>query len=253
MAKAKLNTQEEEPRREKKPFKPDPPPTMGWIVSYADMMTLIACFFILMMAFANFEPAGFTRKTKVIAKHFNKAKFKSSDTKLTQIQEEIAMHPELKKMSKVSVKDSALVVTFSGSAIFPSGTHKLSKNSILILDAMIDIIKAKDPNYRILVEGHSDNQAMAEGTTFTSNWALSAARAASVIERFEYFGFDPKKLIAIGMADTKPLVPNEDSNGESLLENQKLNRRVVIKVLEPIDKKNQIKMGLGVYFKDAVQ
>ena len=252
MAQAKVKIQEE-PRRKKKIFKPDPPPTMGWIVSYADMMTLIACFFILMMVFANYEPAGFTRKTKEIAKHFNKAKFKSSDTKLTQIQEEIAMHPELKKMSKVSVKDSALVVTFSGSAIFPSGTHRLTKNSILILDAMIDIIKAKDPNYRILVEGHSDNQAMAEGTTFTSNWALSAARAASVIERFEYFGFDPKKLIAIGMADTKPLVPNEDHNGVPLIENQKINRRVVIKVLEPIDKKNEIKMGLGVYFKDAVQ
>ena len=31
----------------------------AWLVSYADMMTLIACFFILMMAFANFDPIGF--------------------------------------------------------------------------------------------------------------------------------------------------------------------------------------------------
>ena len=85
------------PRRKRIQFEPEAPPTMGWIVSYADMMTLIACFFILMMAFANYEPAGFTRKTKEIAKHFNKDKYKSSDTKLTQIQEEIAMHPELKK------------------------------------------------------------------------------------------------------------------------------------------------------------
>jgi chemotaxis protein MotB len=254
MADVNIDIQKDEfaPRRKKK-MEEEPPPAMGWIVSYADMMTLIACFFILMMAFANYDPVGFTRKTKEVSKHFNKDKYKSSDTKLTQIQEEIAMHPEIKKMAKVSVKDSALIVTFSGSAIFPSGTHKLAKNSILILDAMIDIIKAKDPNYRILVEGHSDNQAMAEGTTFTSNWALSGARAASVIERFEYFGFDPQKLISVGMADTKPLVPNEDTNGNPILENQKINRRVVIKVLEPIDKSKEIKMGLGVYFKDAVQ
>ena len=247
-----LSPQENAPRKRMEHVE-EAPPVMGWLTSYADMMTLIACFFILMMAFANYDPAGFTRKTKEVSKHFNKAKYKSNDTKLTQLQEEIAVHPELKKMAKVSVKDSALVVTFSGSAIFPSGTHQLSKNSILVLDAMIDIIKAKDPNFRILVEGHSDNQAMAEGTTFTSNWALSGARAASVIERFEYFGFDPKKLVAIGMADTKPLVPNEDAKGEPLPENQKLNRRVVIKVLEPIDKSKEVKMGFGVYFKDAVE
>lgn len=245
--------QQDDTPRKRQEFEEEPPPAMGWLTSYADMMTLIACFFILMMAFANYDPAGFTRKTKEVSKHFNRDRFKSNETKLTQIQEEIAMHPELKKMSKVSVKDSSLVVTFSGSAIFPAATHKLSKNSILVLDAMIDIIKTKDPNFRILVEGHTDNQAMAEGTSFTSNWALSGARAASVIERFEYFGFDPKKLVSIGMADTKPLVPNEDANGNPIPENQKLNRRVVIKVLEPIDKSKEVKMGFGVYFKDAVE
>ncbi len=239
--------------RKKRKIEEDAAPTMGWIVSYADMMTLIACFFILMMAFANYDPAGFTKKTKEISKHFNKDKYKSNTTKLSQLEEEIAMHPELKKMAKVSLKDSSLVVTFSGSAIFSAGTHTLSKASIMILDAMIDIIKTKDPNYRILVEGHSDNQAMAEGTTFTSNWALSGARAASVIERFEYFGFDPKKLVSISMSDTKPLVPNEDEKGNPIPENQKLNRRVVIKVLEPTNKSQEIKMGLGVYFKDAVE
>lgn len=43
----------------------------GWLVSYADLMTLIACFFILMMAFANYDPVGFNKKAKEISKHFN--------------------------------------------------------------------------------------------------------------------------------------------------------------------------------------
>jgi chemotaxis protein MotB len=239
---AEETIQEEEKEREE--IADEGPPKATWLLSYADMMTLIACFFILMMAFANYDP---------VSRHFMKDKYKSSDMKLTQLQEEVSRHPELKKKSKVSVKDGALYVSFSGSALFDTGTHTLSEEATMVLDAMIDIIKTKDPNFRILVEGHTDNQAMAEGTNFTSNWALSGARAAAVVERFEYFGFDPQKLVSIGMADTKPLVPNEDDEGNAILENQKLNRRVVIKVLEPVDKSKEVKMGFGVYFKDATE
>ncbi|MCO4794993.1 MAG: flagellar motor protein MotB [Bacteriovoracaceae bacterium] len=243
----------EEEEGKKEELEDEGAPAAAWLLSYADMMTLIACFFILMMAFANYDPVGFTKKTKEVSKHFNKDKYKSSDMKLSQLQEEVSRHPELKNKSKVSLKDDSLIVSFSGSALFDTGTHTLSEETTMVLDAMIDIIKTKDPNFRILVEGHTDNQAMAEGTTFTSNWALSGARAAAVVERFEYFGFDPQKLIPIGMADTKPLVPNEDDEGNAIPENQKLNRRVVIKVLEPIDKSKEVKMGFGVYFKDATE
>ena len=250
MAEEALQEEEEKKREE---LADEGPPAATWLLSYADMMTLVACFFILMMAFANYDPVGFTKKTQEVSKHFNKDKYKSSDMKLSQLQEEVSRHPELKNKSKVSLKDGALYVSFSGSALFDTGTHTLSEEAIMVLDAMIDIIKTKDPNFRILVEGHTDNQAMAEGTNFTSNWALSGARAAAVVERFEYFGFDHQKLVSIGMADTKPLVPNEDKDGNPIPENQKLNRRVVIKVLEPVDKSKEVKMGFGVYFKDAAE
>lgn len=224
-----------------------------WLMSYADMMTLIACFFILLIAFANFDPVGFTEKTKEVAQHFNKDKFKSSKTEMEELKEEVANHPEVKTKSKVSVKSGELQIVFSGSALFEGQKHTLSEESAVTLDTMIDIIKTRDPNYRILVEGHTDNTKPTEESHFSSNWALSGARAASVIERFELYGFDPSKLVAIGMSDTKPLVPNEDEEGNPLEENRKINRRVVIKVLEPSDKSQMIKMGLGVYFKDSTE
>jgi chemotaxis protein MotB len=224
----------------------------AWLMSYADMMTLIACFFILMIAFANFDPAGFSVKTQEIANHFNRDKNKPSETKLDLIMEELAMHPELIEKLKVSVKDNELIITFSGSALFEGQEHALTDDSLVALDTMIDIIRAKDPNFRILVEGHTDNMPISN-STFNSSWALSSARASSVVERFEFYGFDPEKIVPIGLGSTKPLAPNEDEDGEPIPENMRLNRRVIIKVLQPMDLESQMKMGLGVYFKDAVE
>jgi chemotaxis protein MotB len=224
----------------------------AWLMSYADMMTLIACFFILLIAFANFDPVGFSIQTQEIANHFNRDKNKPSKTNHELIMEELAMHPELIEKLKVSIKDNELIMTFSGSALFEDQDHNLSEDSLIALDTMIDIIRAKDPNFRILVEGHTDSMPIVN-SVFNSAWALSAARASSVVERFEFYGFDPEKIIPIGLGSTKPLAPNDDENGDPIPENMRLNRRVVIKVLQPIDLQNQIKMGLGVYFKDAVE
>jgi chemotaxis protein MotB len=225
----------------------------AWLMSYADMMTLIACFFILLIAFASFDPVGFTIKTQEIANHFNRDRQKHSMTKLEILQEEISQHPELIEKLKVSLKDGELAVTFSGSALFEGESHLLSDEALIALDVMIDIIRAMDPNFRVLVEGHTDNLPLSNHSTFTSHWALSAARASSVVERFEFFGFDPTKIIPIGLGHTKPLVPNEDENGYPIEENLQFNRRVIIKVLQPINLENQIRMGLGVYFKDATE
>jgi chemotaxis protein MotB len=227
--------------------------TEGWLVSYADLMTLIACFFILMMAFANYDPPGFNKKAKELSKHFNKGKYKSSEVKMTQITEEISKHPELKKKLKISVKDDSLLLTFSGSTLFKEGQFLMIDDSVILLDSLIDIIKSINPDFRIFVEGHTGSRKDVKASIFNSSWVLSGARSASIIERFEYFGFDPQKLILIGKGDSSPLAENFNKKGELILENQMVNRRVMIKVLEPLEKVKQMKMGLGVYFKDSVE
>lgn len=224
-----------------------------WLVSYSDMMTLIACFFILMIAFANFDPIGFNKKTEEFKKYFLKDKYKSSELNLTQLQEELVAHPEIHKMAKVSMKDNVLVVTFSGSALFEKGEYLLNDDSKLILDSMIEVIKSKNENFRILVEGHTDNSKNIEGSGIKTSWGLSSLRASSVIERFEYFGFNPQNLRPLGLGDSLPLLENEDRLGNPIVANQKMNRRVVIKILEPLAQTKFMTMGLGVYFRDAVE
>lgn len=225
----------------------------GWLISYADLMTLIACFFILLIALAHFDPIGFNIKVTEISRHFRVDQYKSSEIPLRELKEEIVSHPEIETKSKVSLKDGELVLTFSASILFDEGNYELNPASFSTLDLLINTIRSKDHNYRILVEGHSSSTAELDGSRHSSNWAMSSARAASVVERFEFYGFDPEKLRPIGYADTKPLLPNYDIEGKPIKENQRMNRRVEIKVLEPIDERDKIKLGLGVYFKDATE
>ncbi len=219
----------------------------GWLLSYADMMTLVACFFILMMAFANFDPVGFSKKTKVISKAFRKNKYKSSLLKLKNIEEEVAKHPEIKKMAKVTVSDGKLIMVISGTVLFESGKYELSQKSIRELQELIEIIKGQSINYKILVEGHTDSLDAKYNENMSSNWQLSSARSSHVISYFEQAGFHPRNLIAIGMGDSKPLAPDTDQFGQLIENNMRGNRRVVIKVLDFVNPKTE-KLGFGVYF-----
>ncbi len=221
-----------------------------WLVSYADMMTLIACFFILMMAFANYDPAGFNKKAVELSKSFNKDKYKSSDLKMKELMEEIVKHPEIVKKAKISTRDGEIVVSFSGSILFLEGDHNLSPESMDSLDVLIDIIKTKRKNYRVIIEGHSDAFEASKSKIADSAWELGAIRSAKVLSRFEYYGFETNRLAATTKGDSEPLVEEFDEQGNIVNKDLDDNRRVVIKVLEPIDDKKKVKFGFGVYFND---
>ncbi len=220
----------------------------GWLVSYADMMTLIACFFILMMAFANYDPVGFTTKSKKLASAF-RGRYKSSDVKLTRITEEVSRHPQLKKMFKISMKDSELLVTFSSSLLYAPGEFKLTPEQEPFLDTFIDIVRAQAKTYRIMVEGHASSY---EGRKLGDSdlWSISAKRAAKVASRFEYFGYGPDKIVVIGKGESAPLVPEVDDKGNINEEAARQNQTVMIRILEPKRKVKSVKFGFGIFFND---
>lgn len=223
----------------------------GWLVSYADMMTLIACFFILMMAFANFDPVGFQQKAEKVSQAFNKGKWKSSDIELSQLNDEIARHPTLKEMMKITLNDSELVITFSGSVLFKESETNLTPSLQSSLDTLVDIIRTKDANFQIIIEGHSDPFEYQKSKGLTSPWEIAAIRASKVIERFEYLGFSSRNLVALSKGESNPVVENIDSNGNKIEQNLLQNRRVVIKIAKQLkDNKKKIKLGLGVYINE---
>jgi chemotaxis protein MotB len=228
-------------RKEK--FKPEEE-NLDWLVSYADMMTLIACFFILMMAFANYDPVGFNIKAEQLSKYFRKDKYKSSELKLKEITEEIARHEALKKMTKISLKDSELIVGFTGDLLFEDGEGVLSDKQSSTLDSLVEIIKIKIPDGRILVEGHADDNLV------ENQWYISLMRSSEVAKRFELAGFKAENISAVARSNSIKAVESINEKGQWDATKAKYNRRVVVRVLTQKEKKN-VKMGFGVYFRDA--
>lgn len=219
-----------------------------WLISYADMMTLIACFFIILTAFANYDPVGFQRKAEEVSKYFRIGKFKPSDEKAKFIEEEIARHPELPKNTKISLRDSILKITFTGSAVFKNQAYELDAATLTTVDNLIDIIKTSNPDARILIEGHADDQLI--NGKGRGDWDISAMRAAEIVKRFEYYGFPPDHLTAVAKGSSIPLVKSKDSEGKTIEDLARVNRRAMIIVLEPTEKQ-RVKLGLGVYFQDS--
>lgn len=223
-----------------------------WLLSYSDLMTLLASFFILLMVFANYEEPGSNAVAKQIADSINKVDNKTSDVKMLEMSQEIAKHPELLKKTKISVTNQELQVTFSSSVLFPEKSIDISEDIEPTLQSLIDIIRSKDVNFRVVIEGHSDPYEFREMNNIGSAWELGAIRASRVLSKFESFGFDPNKIVAVTKGDSEPLEANKDETGAPIPENMVLNRRVVIKVLEPVIDAKKVKFGLGIYFNEKL-
>lgn len=232
---------------------PPPPPDEpeGWLTSYADLMSLLSCFFMLMMAFANYDPPGVQHKAKIIADTFNK-KGGVSEEDMEKLASDIAHHPEFEDRMKMTLNDGELKIVFAGSAVFPEGSYLLDGQTVSLVDTLIEMIKSRGTEYRILIEGHADkNESLLAGNM--NHWSLSAARAATVAARFEYYGFKAEYMAAVAKGDREPVAEYKAAlakNGPPPQEISKLNRRAVIRVLEPVGKKSS-KIRLGTLFRDA--
>jgi len=222
-----------------------------WIVSYADMMTLLFCFFVIMCSFGNFDPVVVAKKSGEVAEHFAPDKVTDELKAFQTLGLDIGGHPNLKGIARSKLKDGTLEVVFSSSLMFDSGEVDISPQFLKSLDVLIGLIKNKNPNYRIIVEGHTDKAPMSTKHSYRSNWELSSARSAGVVNRFIYFGFKPTQLVSVGFGDSRPIVEDHDKGGEALPENLALNRRVVVKVLKPLNSSKNKQLGIDTYFDDS--
>lgn len=216
----------------------------GWLTSYADLMTLVACFFILMMAFANYDPVTFQQKAELMAKHFHGKNDLHEKSEMAKLMDELN---HISNKLDVKHNDQGLNITMNMQTLFKIGSADLTQDAEKLINQIIDKVKEKEDDVRVIIEGHTDNIPIIGSRVYPSNWELSGARASTVVRRFEQKGFPSKKLVAMGFADTKPALPNMDKSGKPIRTNQLKNRRIVLKVLHFSKKK--VPMGLGVLFK----
>jgi chemotaxis protein MotB len=135
-------------------------------------------------------------------------------------------------------RDDATTLEIGSAAFFSSGSATLSASGrVILLDVAADLKSDALQDYQITVEGHTDDTPIST-SQFPSNWELSTARAAAVVHFLLDQGVASQRLRAAGYADTFPVEPNRNSDGNAIPENQARNRRVVIK-LEKIQRQYQ--------------
>jgi chemotaxis protein MotB len=201
----------------------------NWIVSYADMMTLLCVFFVLMYSLSKPDVKKLEEIKKETTKYFGGA-YKVPFENLVDKIRELAKAKGLEKIVTIEADESGVSATFHGTIFFESGRAELLPDGLDILSKMGDVIKREAPGFKIVVEGHTDDNPI-KSPIYPSNWELSGARASRVIRMFESMGFDRKLLTGIGYSDTRPVLPNRDANNAALPLNQSQNRRVVLRVL----------------------
>ena len=122
-------------------------------------------------------------------------------------------------------------VTF-GPVLFPTGEAALTDSGKNVLIHVADELRQAvaslpgEDDWVVRVEGHTDSQPPL-GIKWTSNWELSAARASSVTEFLVQQGFEPKRIMAVGYADTRQVAEGVDP------EAMQQNRRTEILLSEP--------------------
>jgi chemotaxis protein MotB len=113
-------------------------------------------------------------------------------------------------------------VEINTSILFASGSARLSPGAVTTLGELAGIL-ARHPN-TIHVEGFTDNRPI-NTAVYPSNWELSAARAAAVVQLFAQNGVDPQRLAAVGYGEFHPVGDNDTPEGRNA------NRRVVLVIM----------------------
>ncbi len=221
----------------------------AWMVTFADLVTLLLTFFVLLLSFANTDAQKFKDMLGSLKDAFGvqeeePGQFEERDRAVSEgvpniidlrEREKLLFYQEIRRLIKreklggstdLEMEKDGIRLRVKGHALFSSASAELSKDIYVVLD---EIKKLMDKyEYTLVVEGHSDNIPI-KSKVYPSNWELSASRAISVIRYFmEKTGASAKKLSAVGYADTRPLVPNNSP------ENRAKNRRVEFKFEQPL-------------------
>ena len=226
-----------------------------WLLTYADMITLLLVLFIVLFAIATVNqakyqefkqsvsqallshvPHGSTnlKTTTSSASQANSSQSSAStqssaatqSTQLAQIQQQLESALSSQGLLgdvKVSMQSAGLVLGLvTDSTFFGTDSADLTQIGRQIVDTASSVVK-KYPN-AIQVAGYTDNEPITGGP-YASNWALSAARATTVVVRMtKTDGVNPSQVALIGYGQYHPLVPNSSPSAQAQ------NRRVNIVV-----------------------
>lgn len=206
--------------RDDDPFDAETPQDELWLISYADMLTLLIGFFALIIASVPLRRASFERIAAALSGSHKQAPLEELREKVDRM---VERSPELK--DRVRTRDDAegLGIEFKDALLFDSGSAALRVQAQPVVDEIARLIQGL-PERPVTIEGHTDEVPISTAQ-FHSNWELSSQRAINVLNALQAAGVARDRMSARAMAETKPL----ETEG-TLEQRRSANRRVVIRV-----------------------
>lgn len=202
----------------------------SWLMSYADMITLLMCFFIIFVSVSEPKKERISAITSGLGGKFGTVDISTPfDGVIRSLQEVVEMNKAFRDMT-IDHSDKTIEIELSSVVFFKPDSAELAEDKLPILRDTIKTLKTVNfLEYNIAIEAHTSDLPPKSGL-FATNWELSSARAARMVRAFIEGGIKPKDLKVIGLADTKPKVPNLDANGNAITANREKNERIVIKL-----------------------
>ncbi|TXF11832.1 flagellar motor protein MotD [Pelomicrobium methylotrophicum] len=229
-----------------------------WMVSYADFITLLFAFFVVMYAISSVNEGKYRVLSESLLSAFRNvvhssdlvyvdprpagrivvapamprpatpaedAERRREAERMRVIARDIlkALEPLVQERQvRVTETRLGIAVEINAAVLFAPGRARLEANSERVLRAVAAVLR--DDDHLVRVEGHTDDVPIAT-REFPSNWELSTARAASVVRVFMDEGVEGRRLSAVGYSSYRPVASNDTPEGRSR------NRRVTVMIL----------------------
>lgn len=226
-----------------------------WLVSYADFITLLFAFFVVMYSISSVNEGKYKVVSEALLGVFNDPErsmraipigeerplsmrpaqplIKDSEQTdaglgqaasdpLKRISDDVsAAFGDLISSKQMTIRGNELwiEIELNSSLLFGSGDAMPSDAAFSIIDRVAGILKPfANP---VHVEGFTDNQPI-RTAQFPTNWELSSARAASIVRLLALNGVDPGRMASVGYGEYQPVASNATADGRAQ------NRRVVL-------------------------
>lgn len=242
-----------------------------WLISYADFITLLFAFFVVMYAISSVNEGKYRVLSDTLVSAFdNQPKtlqpiqvgtdgvmgepsvlqqdevapgdpaainLSKPESALTEVAEDVekSLSPLIDKdLINVTREENWVEVEINSSLLYLSASAELQEEAIPILGKLAKILR-RYPN-EIQVEGFTDNVPI-NTYLYPSNWELSAARAAGVVNLFMRQGVLPDRMSAVGYGEFQPIADNTTEAG------RRKNRRVVLVIMSDVISRRALNRG----------
>ncbi len=233
----------------------------GWLAAFGDLMSLLLCFFVLLLSMSSMDArkvedaigslAGalsvleggskteISREKQQQDNPIKKDSQSSSSRVMTKIKstlEEVNEMLQTVGAAKATLRESedGFIIQLPASLLFkPSSADITNDDALLFLKRIALIISRMPKSIKLDVVGFTDNSKPSKNSKFKDNWELSSTRALSVAKELIKDSVNPKRLIVSGRSEYDPIASNATKEG------REKNRRVELHFYSLNDKDKQ--------------